>query len=292
MLYTIQKLIDNALEEDIGSGDITSRIFIPQDKKIKAVLLLEEKGVVAGINIAEKVFKTVDKDISFKPLCRDGALKSAGSSLALIEGNARSILSAERTVVNFFSHLSGIATLTQEFVDKIKPFKAKITDTRKTIPGLRFLEKYAVSVGAVSFHKIGLWDGVLIKDNHLAIRPLRESWDFIKTIKSRVEREIKVEVEVKNLEEFKLALNSGVDIIMLDNMNLAQIKKAVKINHQASKSSGRQVLLEVSGGVNLKTVRAIAATGVDIISLGCLTHSAKAVDISLEVENKSYHAPA
>ena len=299
--YKLQYLIDNALKEDMGSGDITSQLLIPENKRLKAILLLKEKAIVAGLDIAEKVFKTIDRTIQFRPGCAEGSLQNAGKIIATLEGRVRPILLAERTALNFLSHLSGISTSTHKFVEKIKPYKIKIMDTRKTIPGLRALEKYAVVLGGGYNHRMGLWDEVLIKDNHIAascavaaspVLPVGRQADrrsaqrvknLIETVKEKKPKNMKVEVEVKNLSEFKEALGAEPDIIMLDNMEIGDMTKAVAIRRKMPGRQGK-TLLEVSGGVTLDNVREIARTGVDMISIGGLTHSAKAVDISLEIQ--------
>ncbi len=273
-------LIKNALREDIGSGDITSQIIIPKDKKVRAALLLKERAIVCGLDIARRIFKTVDRTIKFRPKSKDGNLEKPGKIIARIEGNAHSILKAERTALNLLSHLTGVSTLTGAFVEAVRPYKARIYDTRKTIPGLRVLEKYAVKTGGGYNHRMGLYDGILIKDNHIASSVIRRSPSLVRELaeiaKKKRPKGLKVEIEVINLAEFKEALKACPDIIMLDNMKISDIKEAVKIREH-------QTLIEVSGGVSMANVRAIARTGVDIISIGALTHSAKAVDISLEV---------
>lgn len=270
-------LIKAALKEDIATGDITSQLLIPSNKKVRAVLILKEKSIIAGLPIARMVFRVVDKNIKFKVLCADGSLQPSKKVIALIEGNARSVLLAERTALNFLSHLSGVANKTYEFVKKIKPYKTKIMDTRKTLPGLRCLEKYAVAVGGGYNHRMGLSDGILIKDNHLKLLG-SALWSIdLRKIRNKIPSRFKIEIEVKTLEEFRQALKMKPDIIMLDNMRIKDIRKAVKICKQSS------VKLEASGGVSLENVKKIASTGVDMISIGALTHSVRAVDISLEI---------
>ncbi len=282
------KLIKSALREDIGSGDITSQIIIPKDKKVRAALLLKEKAIVCGLGFARQIFKAVDGAIKFQPQSKDGNLEKPGEIIAWIEGNARSILKAERTALNLLSHLTGIATLTGAFVEAIQPYKAGIYDTRKTIPGLRVLEKYAVKTGGGHNHRMGLYDGILIKDNHIAVSAVRRGASSVRALVELAKKKIpngkKLEIEVISLAEFEEALKARPDVIMLDNMGISDIKEAVKIKgRQGEMSPGCRTLIEVSGGVNLDNVRAIAKTGVDIISIGALTHSAQAVDISLEV---------
>lgn len=281
-----QQLIRNALKEDIGRTDITSRILIPPREELKAEILLKEDAVIAGLDIAKMIFKTLDKAVLFNAQCSDGSSQRAGKVIAALRGNARAILSAERTALNFLSHLSGIAALTGKFVSAVRPYKVKIMDTRKTIPGLRELQKYAVRIAGGYNHRMGLWDEVLIKDNHIAVSSVFRLQSSIKELieiaKKKRPKNMKIEIEVKNLREFKEALGAGPDIIMLDNMKIADIRKAVEIR-RATRDARNNTLLEASGGVSLNNAREIAATGIDIISIGALTHSVKAVDMSLEV---------
>ena len=297
--YVLRDLICNALKEDIGSGDITTELLIPKNKVIKAVIILKEKAVIAGLEIAQKVFRRIDKNIQFKVCSTDGSLEKPGKIIAKVEGKAGSILSGERTVLNFLSHLSGVATVTRSFVDQVKPHKVKIMDTRKTIPGLRELEKYAVVLGGGYNHRMGLWDAVLVKDNHIAVlRALGRGInikDIARLVKTRKPQGMsrpkepgsrfilsgKVDIEVRNLKEFQEVLQIPPDIIMLDNMNIDDIKKAVQMRN--AEGGRRKAKIEVSGGVHLGNVKAIAQTGVDMISIGALAHSVKAVDMSLEV---------
>lgn len=283
--YALRDLIRNALKEDIGAGDITTELLIPKNKVIKAVIILKEKAVLAGLEIAQKVFKAVDKNIQFKVCSADGSGEKPGKIIAKIQGKAGSILSGERTALNFLSHLSGVATVTRSFVDQVKPYKARIMDTRKTTPGLRELEKYAVALGGGYNHRMGLWDAVLVKDNHIAALKTGASGinikDIARMVKEKKPQGMKADIEVQNLKEFQEALEIPPDIIMLDNMNIGQIKKAVAMRD--ARRDRQEVKIEVSGGVHLGNVKIIAKTGVDIISIGVLTHSAKAVDMSLEV---------
>ena len=282
----IRMIIRQALEEDIGKRDITTELIIPKDKKSSTVLIAKENCVVCGIDIAKLVFKGQDKNIKFKPLCKDGQNIKKGKIIARIYGRASGILTAERVALNFLSLLSGIATTTRNYVDRIKPYKVKIMDTRKTIPGLRQLEKYAVMAGGGFNHRLRLDEMVMIKDNHIAASGFRLQASGVKKIieavKKKKTKDIKVEVEVKNLREFKEALMVKPDIIMLDNMKLIDTRKAVKIRGNMQYAI-RNTLLEASGGITLKNVRRIASTGVDMISVGALTHSIKSIDISLEV---------
>ncbi len=279
----ILSIVERALKEDIGRGDITTEAVLWPDLKIKAIILAKEEGILAGIDIARLVFRSIDKRIKFIPILKDGKRIKKGSIIARIEGRASKILNAERTALNFLMHLSGVSTLAKRFIEKIKPYKVKITDTRKTLPGLRILEKYAVRVGGGYNHRMGLFDQVLIKKNHInslkRVKGLKLK-DLIEEVRKKVP-EKKIEVEVKDLKEFKDALEARPDIIMLDNMSIKDIKRMASIcKLQATNYKPK---LEVSGRVNLKNVRKIAKTGVDMISIGALTHSAEATDMSLEV---------
>ena len=275
----IEELIEKSLDEDMPGGDITTDSLILPHKKGKASFIAKSNGILAGIEIARLVFLKVDPFLRFSILCGDGSSIKPRDILATVEGNASGILKAERTSLNFLQHLSGIATSTAQYVEAVKGLPVKILDTRKTVPGLRVLEKYAVSMGGGQNHRLNLSDMVLIKDNHIAI--LRQQGFSIKDIvnkaRSGVPRNIQVEIETTNPQDALEAAHAGADIVMLDNMDLDAMREAVKlVNHKA--------ILEASGGVNLNTVRAIAGTGVDWISVGAITHSAKALDISLELE--------
>jgi len=276
-LSKIDSIIRHALIEDIGKGDITTALTIPKDKEINAVLLAKEDCVVCGLQVAKRVFELIDSSVKFEGLVKDGQKIKSGKNLAKLAGKASSILTAERVALNLLAMLSGIATKTREFVKHIEPYKVKITDTRKTFPGLREFQKYAVRIGGGYNHRMGLDEMILIKDNHLKVT------DGYTKLPS-VPKGFKIEVEVQNLDEFKHALRFKPDVIMLDNMSLADIKKAVKImNNTLFNSHHPRTKLETSGGVDFKSVRKIAASGVDIISIGELTHSVESVDISLEV---------
>ena len=270
--------IRNALSEDVGGGDITTDLLIPKDKKALGIILAKEDGLICGLEICKLFFKTLDSNIMFKAKFLDGDFVRKGRVIARILGNARPILMAERSGLNMLSHLCGIATLTNRFVKAVRPYGVKIMDTRKTIPGLRLLEKYAVSCAGGYNHRMGLYDQMLIKDNHLKV--VNSQWSVVnRAIKKAKRKKITTEIEVKNLKELKQALMLKPDIVMLDNMNTVMIKKAVKMKDLFSK----RTKLEASGGVNLKNVRLIAKTGIDFISIGSLTDSAQAIDMSLEV---------
>lgn len=270
----VLEIIARALAEDVGPGDITSEWTIPPDLQLRGDLVAKQVGVIAGLEVAALVFTTVDGAIQFTSLVRDGDRVTRGTVVARVFGPARSILTAERTALNFLQRMSGIATDTRRFVDAVAGTRAVILDTRKTCPGLRLLDKWAVRLGGAQNHRTGLYDMVLIKDNHIAAAG--GITQAVRKIRERVPKGILVEVEVKSLAELDEALGLGVDRIMLDNMSLDDIREAVR------RAQGR-VKLEVSGGVTLSTVTKIAATGVDYISVGALTHSPQALDISLEL---------
>jgi len=275
----VERIVGEALAEDLAYGDVTTEALVLSELKGKAAILVKRDGVLAGIDVAKEVFRQVDPSLRFKALVKDGAKVPKGDVVATVEGKMASILKAERTALNFLQHLSGIATETARYVDAVSGTKAVITDTRKTIPGLRLLEKYAVRTGGGHNHRLNLGDGVLIKDNHLAA--LRSSviglGEAVKKARQRAPRAMKVEVEVESVKQAQEALSAGADIIMLDNMNVKDMRRVVKL------VQGR-ALLEASGGITLDNVRSVAEAGVDLISVGALTHSARALDISLEVE--------
>ena len=271
--YKIQDIIETALAEDIGSGDVTTMAIADKNDEGAVEIIAKENLVVAGILIAEAVFKTIDKKIEFKPFVTDGGTVRKGKVIAKVSGKLSTLLAGERVALNFLQRLSGIATLTRLFTDKIKGFNIKILDTRKTTPGLRILEKYAVRMGGGWSHRFGLCDGVLIKDNHIAA--VGSVAEAVRRARDSAPKNMLIEVETKNLSEVKEALLAGADVIMLDNMKPAAMKQAVKI-------IGKAALVEASGGVNLKNIRAIAETGVDFISIGALTHSFRSLDMSLK----------
>lgn len=273
-----QELIMMALREDIGEGDVTSGYFVPDDRMARAFLTVRKEGVVSGVGLAEAVFREVDPRLEVQVMVEDGSKVAPGAMLMRVEGKARSILTAERTALNFLQRLSGVATLTSRYVSLVKHTRAKILDTRKTTPGYRALEKKAVLDGGGTNHRMGLYDRAMVKDNHLVaesgIAALQESIRRLKSDKPRVQ----VELEADRLEQVAefLALE-GVDYILLDNMSLKELREAVEMRGENSR-----IQLEASGGVNLDTVAAIAETGVDFISVGALTHSAPALDIGLD----------
>lgn len=277
---TVDSVLTNALHEDIGSGDITTSAIISEKDISLAVIIAKEDFILAGLPFAGRTFKLVDSEVKFKAKKRDGSRIRKGTVIAEIKGKTRSLLLAERTALNLLQRLSGIATLTNKFVERVAGLPVKILDTRKTTPGLRFFEKYAVKMGGGCNHRYGLFDGILIKDNHIsAAGGVKKA---VKLAKSRVDKSFKIEVEAKSIKEVKDALSSGADIIMLDNMAVDEMTKAVKIirSHKAD------VVIEASGNVNLENLRAIAETGVDMISAGALTHSAPAADISMKIRRQ------
>lgn len=269
-----KEIIKYSLAEDVGTGDITTDNLNISDKIANAVVLAKQDCIIAGIDVAIRVFNTVDPDIQSTKRNSDGDYVEKDARVLLLRGSISSLLKAERVALNFLQRLSGIATLTRKFVEATKGTNAKILDTRKTTPLLRELEKYAVRMGGGYNHRMGLYDAVLIKDNHItAVGSITQA---VKTIRDVLPNTF-VEVEVKNLEELQEAIDNKVDRIMLDNMNPETIRKAVKITN-------KKVELEVSGGINLENVKEVAATGVDYISVGALTHSYQSCDFSLLVE--------
>ncbi len=273
----LRGVVRDALDEDLGrAGDITSAATIPAGREAKAKLVARKPGVIAGLNCASEAFYALDRKIAFKAKVKDGTKVAAKELLAEISGDARNILSGERVALNFLCHLSGIATLTAAYAEKIKHTKAKIIDTRKTTPGLRALEKYAVRCGGGVNHRMGLDDAVLIKDNHIAVSG--GIAQVLKAARAAVGHLVKIEIEVDTLKQFEEVLRAGgADVVMLDNMDPVTMKRAVEMN-------AGKLVLEASGGVSLDTVAAIAESGVDVISVGALTHSAPTLDIGLDIE--------
>jgi nicotinate-nucleotide pyrophosphorylase (carboxylating) len=278
----LEAIIDAALDEDISHGDVTSDVLLLPELTGKASVLVKEKGVLAGIEVAARVFRRVDPLLKIDVLVKDGTAINPGDIAATVVGSVVSILKAERTALNFLQRLSGIASLTAQYVTEVSGCNAKIVDTRKTTPGLRLLEKYAVRMGGGQNHRLHLGDAVLIKDNHIAaLRAMGMSLkDIIAKARQNAPAGITVETEVTSAREAVDALKAGADIIMLDNMSVNEMKQVV--NMVAGKAK-----LEASGGITLANVRQVAMTGVDIISIGALTHSYKALDISLEMESQT-----
>jgi nicotinate-nucleotide pyrophosphorylase (carboxylating) len=271
----IDRIIEIALAEDIHTGDITTLAVLPKPRRMRARLIAKEPMVLAGVAIAERVFTKLDPSVRFSAAFSDGAQLEAGDVIARIEGDAASLLQGERVSLNLLQRMCGIATQTAAYVKEIAGTGARVVDTRKTTPGLRVLEKYAVRIGGGTNHRTGLYDGVLIKENHIAAAG--GILEAIRLARSYIPHTLKVEVETENLEQVTLALQAGADIIMLDNMGLPEMAEAVLL-------IGHRALVEASGGVNLNSIRAIAETGVDIISVGALTHSVRATDISMLME--------
>ncbi len=275
----VEDVVERALAQDVASGDVTTDTIIPAGLEARAHILVKADGVLAGVAVMEAVFRHVDPELQVEVLKQDGARVKKGDIVARMEGRVASIVKAERTALNFLCHLSGIATETARYVEAVKGLETQITDTRKTTPGMRLLEKYAVRVGGGKSHRAHLGDGILIKDNHLAALS-----SFGVGLRQAVEQAsqrstLNVEVEVTSIDEAREALEAGADIIMLDNMTVAEMKEVVQF------ARGR-ALLEASGGIRLETVREVAEAGVDLISVGAITISARALDMSLELEGK------
>lgn len=271
----LEPLVRMALAEDLGTkGDITTNAIVPPDRMWRATLVTRKPGVVAGLDLARLAFHCCDPAIQFGIKKQDGTSVKAGDVLATVEGPAQALLTGERTALNFLCHMSGIATATRALVEAVKPHKAKICDTRKTTPGLRVLEKYAVLAGGGSNHRFGLYDAVLIKDNHIAVAG--DIHQAVEKARAAVGKEIKVELEVDTLAQLKVALDLPLDAVLLDNMDILTLTEAVKM------VAGRFVT-EASGRVTIENVTEIAATGVDVISSGWITHSAPILDIGLDI---------
>ncbi len=269
----LERIVAAALAEDVGEGDVTTEATVAPEAVGTAELLVKEPGVVCGLGVAEAVFRALDPDPRFEPLVAEGAVLGRPTAVALVTGPERAILTGERVALNFLGRLSGIATLTKRYVDAVAGTGVAILDTRKTTPGLRALEKHAVACGGGRNHRFGLDDAVLVKDNHL-----RAAGSIAKAVESvRATTDLPIEVECDTLKQVSEALDAGVDAILLDNMSPEELRAAVAL------ARGR-VRLEASGGVTLDTVRAVAETGVDEISVGALTHSARSLDVSLELK--------
>lgn len=279
----IDAIIQLALAEDIGTGDLSAQHVIPAEARASGVMVAKADGILSGLTVVERVFELVDPQILWTAEASDGdtttppMMTGFPTLIGYFDGPARSILTAERTALNFIQRLSGVATLTRAYVEAVRGTEARIVDTRKTTPGMRILEKAAVRHGGGSNHRLGLFDGVMIKDNHIAAvggdGAIRAA---VERARRNVPHTVKIEVEVWNLDQLELAIRAGADIIMLDNMDIKTMRKAVYLTE-------RRAVLEASGGVTLETVREIAETGVDLISVGALTHSAPALDISLDL---------
>ncbi|MBI5409599.1 MAG: carboxylating nicotinate-nucleotide diphosphorylase [Nitrospirae bacterium] len=271
------KILLNALHEDVGNGDVTTSALITESHVSHAEIIAKSDLILAGILFAERTFHLIDRNVKFKTLKKEGGRVKAKSVVAKISGSTRGLLIAERVALNILQRLSGIATLTDKYVQQVKDFDVKILDTRKTAPGLRYFDKYAVRAGGGHNHRYGLFDGVLIKDNHIAAAG--GVGEAIRMARSKIQHLLKIEIEVKDIPEVKEALSSRADVIMLDNMPVDMMKKAVSI----IRSKNPEVIIEASGNVTLENVRSIAETGVDLISIGALTHSAPAADVSMKL---------
>lgn len=270
----LKTLIDLALQEDLGTGDLTSQALFSDSDRGKARFIAKEPLVVSGLDVAAAVFTRIDTGCRFQTRLKEGATARRGVTLAIVSGPLQALLAGERTALNFVRHLSGVATLTRQYVEQLQETRCRLLDTRKTTPGMRALEKTAVRAGGGNNHRMGLFDGVLIKDNHIAAcGSIRRA---VEMARRHVGPMVKIEVETESLSQVREALAAGADMIMLDNMKPTLMAKAVAL------VKGR-ALLEASGGINLETIRAVAETGVDFISVGAITHSAPAVDIAMDL---------
>lgn len=273
----IDKIISCALTEDVGSGDVTTNLIVPKNEKSRASFYAKENGVIAGLTVAKSVFTKLDKKSVWKSSVKEGDRVNAGTRIAEVTGSYRALLTGERTALNILQRLSGIATQTSEFVRLAEGTKVRVLDTRKTVPGLRTLDKYAVKIGGGENHRFGLYDMVLIKDNH--IKAAGGITSAVKRIRKNLKTKIRIEVETSNLDEVCEAVNCNVDIIMLDNMTNDAMKEAVRIING-------KIKVEASGNVTVNNFRQIAEIGVDYISIGALTHSVRALDINMKIENR------
>ena len=262
------------LEEDIGTGDLTSEALIPEDAVTTGLIHSKDTGILCGVDVARRVFELLDPSLEFTALAKDGDTLAYGTKIAEIKGSARSVLTGERLALNLLQHMSGVATQTKQLADIAKPYGTRVVDTRKTTPGLRQLEKYAVRVGGGHNHRLGLYDAILIKDNHIAVAGGAK--EALARAKAYASHMTKIEIEVESLAQAKEAVQGGADVIMLDNMAPDEMKECVAM-------IGHRAVVEASGGINANNLAAAAAAGVDVISVGALTHSVKAVDISLDV---------
>ncbi len=276
----VKKSLKMWLEEDIGMGDVTTMSTIPPGQQSKGIIHLKDNGVIAGLPIAEAVFSLVDEQLRFESKVQEGQAVSYGTVLAEVTGSTRSILLGERLALNLMQRMSGIATRTRQYVDALQGLPVRLVDTRKTTPGHRLLEKYAVRIGGGHNHRFGLYDAVMIKDNH--IKGAGGIKEAVLAARSQIPHTMKIEVEVESMEQLEEALSAKPDIIMLDNMKTDQMREAVV----RMKSQAPHILVEASGSVNLDTIHAIASTGVDVISVGRLTYSVQALDISLDLNER------
>ncbi|MBF0254317.1 MAG: carboxylating nicotinate-nucleotide diphosphorylase [Candidatus Omnitrophica bacterium] len=281
-MIALDKKLDHilraALREDVGGRDLTSSM-IDADLTARGDVVFKSRGVLCGLSVAERIYRLVDENLRFLPVAKDGELIEPGRAIFYLEGSARSILTGERTALNFLSEMSGVATLTRQFVEKVKNTKVAIYDTRKTLPNFRALDRYSVRVGGGHNHRRGLYDGVLFKENHWTALAGTDMVFVIKRARARYPRNVPIGVEVRSLDELRALVKSAADFILLDNFDLPAARQAVRIRND----SGSAIPLEISGGVTLDTVEAYAATGVERISVGALTHSAKPPDLSLNL---------
>jgi nicotinate-nucleotide pyrophosphorylase (carboxylating) len=274
-LEAANTLINLAIDEDVATGDITTDNLIPAETRRKAYMIAKADGVIAGLPIAEMVFRKLDESLVWEPQVEEGASVTNGTVLVRFEASYRALLTAERTALNFFQRLSGIATMSANYADAVKDYNTVILDTRKTLPGFRMLDKYAVKTGGATNHRIGLFDMVMIKDNHIEVAG--GITPAVEQIRVKVPADIKIEVETTTMEQVVEALNAGADIIMLDNMDNETMSKAVELIDGRAK-------VEASGNMTIERLKGVAATGVDFISIGALTHSVQAMDISQRLE--------
>ncbi|MFS0860884.1 carboxylating nicotinate-nucleotide diphosphorylase [Paenibacillus taichungensis] len=272
--------IKNWLREDVGAGDVTTTVTIPAGSQSKAVIHAKDNGIIAGITVAELVFQVVDPGLAFTPMVKDGDEVTHGTILAEVEGSTRSLLTGERLALNLLQRMSGIATRTRTYVDALEGLSTRLVDTRKTTPGHRLLEKYAVRVGGGANHRFGLYDAVMIKDNH--IKGAGGITEAVQRARSVIPHTMTIEVETENMEQVREALQAGADIIMLDNMHPDRMREAVALIREQAP----HVKVEASGNVSLNTIRGIAESGVDVISVGRLTYSFESLDISLDLNEK------
>lgn len=274
-LKAIDPIIEAGLKEDVNTGDLTTDLLISADTKTTAIMIAKADGIIAGLPVAEQIFRKLDQNVQFKAEISDGDRVKKGDLICTIHGAYRALLTGERLALNFLQRMSGIATETARYVEAVKEFKTEILDTRKTVPGLRLLDKYAVKAGGGTNHRIGLYDMVMIKDNHISVAGGISN--AVKAIRPNIPSTIKIEVETTTMAEVQEALDAGADIIMLDNMDNEAMIAAVKLIDGRAK-------VEASGNMNLQRVREVAATGVDFISIGALTHSVVALDISQKIK--------
>ncbi len=290
-LEKIRDIVQLAIKEDIGGGDITSKIFIPDGSETKGMLIAKEAGIVAGLPVAGYVLSQIDENLIFTSNIEDGSMARKGTILGSVKGLTLSLLSAERMVLNFLQRLSGIATYTNMFAERIKGYRTQIMDTRKTAPGWRYLEKYAVRAGGGINHRMGLYDQILIKDNHLKAMGTEKENDTISRLVKKAREQIKngtlIEVEVEDLCQIREVMDAGVDIILFDNMEPSKIREAVKMVKEFENSrdagNGRAILTEASGNITIENVEEYADAGVDRISVGAITHSVRVLDISFDI---------